>query len=342
MRHRELQVFPILNQNSNYTSIKASSIISNSIISNIIIMKKSILSTSSITRSTLDYFTVFHTIGSGSSAKVKLVQDSYTLQFYAAKIIKLNNKLTPFHYRASLGSEVRIMRKLSHKHIIKLVDHHESGTYVSKSKGFYKCMYLVLEHCAIGDLFKLVKKNGPLTQDLSRYFFGQMVESLRYLHGQDLIHGDLKPENFVISDSFELKLIDFNLTFHSNESKYLGSERYLPPEARSNRPASYKSDLFALGVVLFIISFGSPPFNKASEDDAFYCLLKTNPKGFWNYFERKKPEAGPCPGLKALIEGLLHHNPEERWGYEQIQQNSWASFAFDTVKVLESAKDLVS
>lgn len=305
-------------------------------------MKKSPFSPSSTTRSTLDYFTVFHTIGTGSSAKVKLVQDSYTLQFYAAKIIKLNKKLTPFHYRTSLGSEVRIMRKLSHKHIIKLVDHQDSGTYISKSKGFYKVLYLILEYCAIGDLFKLVKKNGPLTQELSRYFFSQMIESLRYLHEQNLIHGDLKPENFVISDSFELKLIDFNLTFNSNQSKYLGSERYLPPEARSNTPATYKSDLFALGIILFIITFGSPPFTKSSEDDTFYSLLKNNPKGFWSYFERKKQESEFTNEFKALIEGLLHHNPDQRWGYEQILSNSWVNFNFDTIRIFQTMKDVVS
>jgi serine/threonine protein kinase len=178
----------------------------------------------------------------------------------------------------------------------------------------------------MGDLFKLLKKNGPLPSTLSHYLFNQILESLRYLHLQKLVHGDLKPENFVISEDFDVKIIDFELCFREGHGRYLGSERYLSPEVRvNNLNSSFKSDLFSLGLILFILILGSPPFVKSTEDDPFYNLFKNNLDGFWNYFEKRRPGIEISRDFKELIEGLLQHDPEKRWGYQEILHNHWVS-----------------
>lgn len=276
------------------------------------------------TPSTLDYFNVIKTLGQGSCAKVKLVEDQYSGVLYAAKVIKVNAKISPFYYRSKIASEVKCLSRLNHPNIISLSNYEESGSYTSKSKGYHKCMYTLLEYCPNGDLFKLLKNNGPLPQTVTLYFFHHIVDALEYSHKNGITHGDLKPENLLIDKNFQLKLADFELAHFNETEKYVGTEGYLPPEARTGKAInSGKADFYVSGLILFIMYVGHPPFVKSSEDDVLFNLFRNSKEDFWGYIEKRRPTIAFPTEFKTLIEGLLNPDPTTRFGTEEIKTNTW-------------------
>lgn len=284
-----------------------------------------ILLSSQPTPSTLDYFTVIKKLGQGSSAKVKLVQDQYTGSLYAAKLISTNPKISPFHYRSKIATEVKCLSHLApHPNITSLSNYEESGSYTSKSKGYRRCMYTLLEYCPNGDLFKLLKNNGPIPKSLTNYFFHQLIDALEHCHQRGIAHGDLKPENLLIDKNFQIKLTDFELAHFTTNSKYIGTEGYLPPEARINKLVnSEKADFFVSGLILFIMYVGNPPFVKSSEDDTLYNLFKNNKEDYWAYMEKRRPSINFTEEFKEVVEGLLNHDPTKRWGCQAVKSSKW-------------------
>lgn len=274
--------------------------------------------------STLDYFNVIKTLGQGSCAKVKLVEDQYSGVMYAAKVIKVNPKVSPLYYRSKLASEVKCLSRLDHPNIISLSNYEESGSYTSKSKGYLRCKYTLLEYCPNGDLFKLLKNNGPLPQPVTLYFFHHIVDALEHLHKHGIAHGDLKPENLLIDKDFKLKLADFELAHFTATEKYVGTEGYLPPEARTGKPINCeKADYYVSGLILFIMYVGHPPFVKSSEDDVLFNMFKNNKEEYWAYIEKRRPGITFPTEFKSLIEGLLNPDPSTRFTSKEINSNTW-------------------
>jgi len=284
-----------------------------------------ILLSSQSVPSSLDYFTVLKTLGQGSSAKVKLVEDQHTGSMYAAKLLLMNPKISPFYYRSKIATEVKCLSHLApHPNIISLSNYEKSGSYTSKSKGYQRCMYTLLEYCPHGDLFKLLKNNGPLPKSLTNYFFHQITEALEHCHQRGIAHGDLKPENLLIDKNFEIKLTDFELAHFDKNSKYLGTEGYLPPEARAKKVVnSEKADFFVLGLILFIMYVGSPPFVKSSDDDALYSLFKNSKEDYWAFMEKRRPNIDFTEEFREIVEGLLSHDPAKRWACQEIKSSKW-------------------
>ena len=229
-------------------------------------------------QSLLDSYIIQRTLGYGSTAKVKLVIDSSSQASYAAKIIKMLPSFSPHYYRSLLLSEVVSLRKIAHKNIIHMIDYKESGSYISKAKGFYRCMYIILEYCPYGELFELIKKNGSLTKEVSLFYFRQIIDALESCNTFGFNHGDLKPDNILIGENLEIRLIDFGLCneIGSDHMEFVGTDLYLPPEARLNLKIDpVQADLFVAGVILFIMYVGCPPFRFAGQDDLLYSIISS-------------------------------------------------------------------
>lgn len=130
--------------------------------------------------------------------------------------------------------------------------------------------YLVLEYCQYGDLFDIILKNGALPERIAKKLFLQLLDAVEHLHLKlKIAHLDIKLENILIGDNFKLKLCDFGFIedLSNRILKRSGTDGYRAPEVYHYNNEGFegdKADIFALGVVLFIMIFGMPPFSMAT------------------------------------------------------------------------------
>ena len=141
-----------------------------------------------------------------------------------------------------------------------------------------------------GELFDYVANSGPFSEEICKYFFKQILLGVHYIHSKGLAHRDLKPENILLDKFYDAKIVDFGFACPvqgrdgsgTNRSR-VGTLGYMAPEILYKQPYQGQVvDLFALGVILFTLYSGHPPFSYASEDDPYYKLLATNRSDlFW-------------------------------------------------------------
>lgn len=167
---------------------------------------------------------------------------------------------------ANFLRESTIFSCLSHPHILTM---HECKSNIQiTNKGIAPSgliiSYLALEYAEYGDLFELVSKCGAVPQNLCRTLFRQVLEAVTYMHSMGLAHLDLKVENLLIDDSFNLKLTDFDLSqnFHSASSiEGRGTPGYRAPEVKEGNCSDFQAaDVYSLGIILFIMCAGIPPY----------------------------------------------------------------------------------
>lgn len=189
------------------------------------------------------------------------------------------------------------------------------------------------------------KKPPELTSKVSfkvlyhqKYIYLISILALEYCHGKGIAHRDLKPENLLFDGDFNLKVADFGfatLIAGKNDSgllhTILGTESYMAPEIHLKKPYSGASvDLFAAGIILFILISGTPPFAKADpRSDPHYKLLCTGKQDiFWKAHERQKPKkAGQetfySAEFRDLLNTMLAAEPAERLTIEKIKAHPW-------------------
>jgi len=117
----------------------------------------------------------------------------------------------------------------------------------------------------------MIAISGVFSEEMARFYFRQLIISLEYLHNQGYAHRDLKPENLLFGKNYNLKLADFGFAKALGEDKlstHLGTESYMAPEILLKMDYSGTSvDLFAAGIVLFIMYSGTPAFTTALTSD---------------------------------------------------------------------------
>ena len=122
-----------------------------------------------------------------------------------------------------------------------------------------------------GELFSYIQEEGPFSEPLCRYYFKQLIKGIYYLHSKGFAHRDLKPQNILLDENYNLKIIDFGFICSLQgkggtgfNTSRVGTPGYMAPELLSNK--SYQGhvvDLFSLGVILFVMYVGRPPFSVA-------------------------------------------------------------------------------
>ena len=129
-----------------------------------------------------------------------------------------------------------------------------------------------------GELFDFIVKHGAFAEADCRYYFKQMLNGLFYMHQKGFAHRDLKPENLLINKNYGIKIVDFGFAsrlenqygaIYTND--FIGTQGYMAPEIFLWRPyLPAPADIFALGIILFILRTGHPPFNSARLNDPHY------------------------------------------------------------------------
>lgn len=122
---------------------------------------------------------------------------------------------------------------------------------------------LALEFCSRGELFDLVSRAGYFSENTARFYFSQITETVDYLHQNGVAHRDIKAENLLLDDNLDIKFIDFAFACDARVSLVgaKGTPGYLAPETQKKEAICPQAlDIFAMGVVLFIMVRGLPPF----------------------------------------------------------------------------------
>lgn len=284
----------------------------------------------------LDNYTVFKTLGSGYTGKVKLGRDMDTGELRALKILD-STKMDKHKLEKvlkSLDNEVSVMKNLNHRNIVKFIGMYYDRVYRSKKGKEKKVTYAVIELASKGEIFEVLFKVGPFNENMARYYMSQLVSALDYLHNNKVAHRDLKPENLLLDDALNLKLADFGFAtlFEENQKNTtkLGTQRYMSPELLNKKPYSAaKADVFAAGVILFIFYSGHPPFHEGRPEDPYYNVFMKSRQKFWDFHSKQNKKRFYSESYKALVSGMLEFDPEKRFTIEQVKNSEWLSEPLD-------------
>jgi len=264
------------------------------------------------------YYDIKEKLGTGSFAVVKRAVRKSDGQQFAVKVIK-KSKLNAEEL-AVVHDEVEIMHKVNHPNCVQLFEMFENN----------KKMYMVLELLTGGELFDRIVKKGSYSEKEASEVVKSVVSALQYLHDNGIVHRDLKPENLIYlsaADDSAIKITDFGLAKFRSGTKgtpvemttACGTPGYVAPEVLKNEPYGKAVDLWSLGVILYILLCGFPPFYHESTA-ALYKQIKKGefdfPAPYWSNISA---------AAKDLVKKLLTVNPDQRATAKQVLEHPWIS-----------------
>eukprot|EP00826_Nyctotherus_ovalis_P064106 TRINITY_DN9399_c0_g1_i7.p1 TRINITY_DN9399_c0_g1~~TRINITY_DN9399_c0_g1_i7.p1 ORF type:complete len:595 (-),score=89.53 TRINITY_DN9399_c0_g1_i7:157-1941(-) len=252
-------------------------------------------------------------LGKGGFAKCYEFKDMETKEILAAKIVD-KRTLNKGRSRQKLDSEIHIHKSLKHSGIVGF-----EGSFEDEDN-----VYIVLELCQNKTLRELVKYRKKLTELEAQCYLGQLIPALIYVHNCNIIHRDIKPRNLFLGRDLELKVGDFGLaaelTNRSERRKTIcGTPNYMAPEIlRIGKKAekkghSFEVDIWAIGIVLYIMLVGKPPFESKS--------VKQTYKRIYNGQYTIPATANLSQEAIGLIRRILVPTPESRPSLEEIMKD---------------------
>jgi calcium/calmodulin-dependent protein kinase I len=260
-----------------------------------------------------DQYELGKELGSGTFSTVRVAKHKATGRDVAVKIIDKANVDTS---KEALRTEVQILMRVEHPNIVKLFEIYESPRKV----------YLVMELLQGGELFDRIVNvypNGYSERDASIIIY-KLVSAIDYLHTRGIVHRDLKPENLLyVSDSpaADIKITDFGLAKIMRDDDMLktacGTPSYVAPEVLLNQGYGEAVDLWSIGVVMYVILCGYPPFFSESTPELFDQICEGSFQFQSPYWDNVSTSA------KDLISRLLQVDPTKRFTTKQVLNHPW-------------------
>ncbi|VVC44770.1 Protein kinase domain,Protein kinase-like domain,Serine/threonine-protein kinase, active [Cinara cedri] len=260
--------------------------------------------------STFDDFVLLKTIGLGAFGRVFLVHHkSDNKTFLAMKVIKKEEVLRR-NYLQHVLNEKRFLTAIQHPFIV----HMEYYAHDICN------LYFVMPFAVGGDMFGLIRENGMLNEYSAKFYSGQLVLALEYLHLMNIVYRDLKPENVLIDANGYILLTDLGLSkrIAKRTTTLCGTPQYLAPEIISVKAYGKPVDWWALGIVIFEMVAGAMPFNANTDKKLYVQILSGSYKMSTNF----------TPDLADLIRNLLQVDLTKRFGnlqngIDDIKQHRW-------------------
>jgi serine/threonine protein kinase len=263
-------------------------------------------------------------LGSGTAGEVRRAIHRQTGEERAVKIISVGgrNRATNF-LEASAAStfqaEAAILQGLEHPYVVKLID-----VYIS-----HQAVYLIMELLHGGDLFDRISEKGKYSEVQGRRIMRRLLSAICYLHEErNIVHRDLKPENILCMNhesDVEIKITDFGLAKAVNGEDglktFCGTPQYFAPEVlrRRNTVAGRgrygkQADMWSLGVILYVLLSGTPPFDVSLGFDVVADAKIEFPEEYW---------AGVSEKARDLVRCLLVTDPRKRVSVLEACKHEW-------------------
>jgi len=252
-------------------------------------------------------------LGKGAFSVVKRCVQRHTGLEFAAKIIN-TKKLSARDFQ-KLEREARICRKMQHPNIVRLHDGIQEESF----------HYLVFDLVTGGELFEDIVAREFYSEADASHCIQQILESVNHCHQNGVVHRDLKPENLLLASKSKgaaVKLADFGLAIEVQGDQqawfgFAGTPGYLSPEVLKKEPYGKPVDIWACGVILYILLVGYPPFWD-EDQHRLYAQIKA---GAYDY---PSPEWDTVtPEAKNLINQMLTVNPAKRIRAEEALKHPW-------------------
>lgn len=257
-----------------------------------------------------NHFTIEDEIGRGATSVVKKITQNGTNNQYAMKTMKKNVD------KKIIRTEIGILLRLRHPNVIRLKEIFESETH----------LHLILELVTGGELFDRIVEKGFYSEKDAAAVVKQLCEAVGYLHDNDIVHRDLKPENLLYANEDEeapIKLADFGLskmltTDSKNMQTVCGTPGYCAPEVLLGKSYGPAVDMWAVGVIAYILLCGFEPFYDDRGDQAmFQKILKCDYEFVSPWWDDVSLNA------KDLVKKLIVLDPTKRLTAKEAVAHPW-------------------
>lgn len=226
-------------------------------------------------------------------------------------------------------NEIKFKTLLSHPNILTIQDHGFSSELCNKSSQEVHCYYTLSPYCPNGSLFDMIvdKKIKLDDEKLIRTYFHQIVAAVEHMHKQKVAHLDLKLENILVDNDYQLKIIDFEGSYCKGDGHLLsfGTIDYRAPELYSGKIGHvdpFKADIYSLGILLFVLLHSSLPFFEDKEFRFYRREFERDPKQFWK-LTKKETDIKRSGSFKTLFRGMVQADPKDRLTIDEIKGTEW-------------------
>lgn len=291
-------------------------------------------------RKSLGDWDFLETVGAGSMGKVKLAKHRRTGEVCAIKIVnratkaflhKEQNSPPPVNNQEIMERQKKLEKEISRdKRAIREASLGQIFYHPHICRLFEMCtmsnhFYMLFEYVAGGQLLDYIIQHGSLREHHARKFARGVASALQYLHANNIVHRDLKIENIMISNSGEIKIIDFGLSNVYDTRKQLhtfcGSLYFAAPELLKAHPyTGPEVDVWSFGVVLYVLVCGKVPF----DDENSSVLHEKIKRGKVEYPQHLSIE------VMSLLSKMLVVDPSRRASLKQVVEHPWMTKGYDT------------
>lgn len=245
-------------------------------------------------------------LGKGKFGRVYCVREKKSGFICALKVMS-KEEILSYKVEKQFVREIEIQASLRHPNCLRLY-----GWFYDD-----KNVYLILEYAAFGELYKMLKKKKRFDEVTTSYYIYQVSAALEYMHNKHVIHRDLKPENILVHFHNQIKLSDFGWSVYAPQNArrntMCGTLDYLPPEMVESKSHDEKVDIWALGVLMYELLVGRPPFEDENSGVTYKRIVKVDLR------------IPPFVSLEAadLIKKLLRYEPNKRLSLHSLQRHPW-------------------
>ena len=251
----------------------------------------------------MDKYQKIRPLGKGSFGSAILVKRKSDNEYLVIKEVNLSKMSAK--EREEARNECRVLQQLSHPNIVRYVEHYES-------KGV---LYIIMEYADGGDLHHKIKAApGRMSEEKVLHYFAQMSLAVEYLHSRHILHRDIKSMNVFLMKNGTVKLGDFGISTVLRNTLGMaktvcGTPYYFSPELCKNKPYNNKSDVWAMGVLLFEMITGRHPFDGNSMNQLMQNIVKAPFPAIPTSFSR---------GIRQVLDACLQKEPLRRPTIRQV------------------------